>query len=185
MPRIASAFIVMAIVVAVVLVMRTETGAEKPPGRMADAMSKELAHAPKGTLRPEAVLAIAPGPAGQPPKAAAAAARLSPRLREYRDARELKPIYDKLVHLDHPTGEEQWMLASILQGCARVTEDEPDRFKLGTIGDAAARERFLASLPASDPSREQRIAAFDQVNYDRCGDLRKLDVSRKQIQDLY
>ncbi|HSS26711.1 MAG TPA: hypothetical protein VLL50_02055, partial [Usitatibacter sp.] len=178
MPRFAAAFIAMAIVIAAVLVARSETGTDKPPGRMADAISKELAHAPKGSLRPEAVLAIAPKQSA-PPKTVSVTAGLSPRLREYRDARELKPLYDRLARLDHPTGEEQWMLASILQGCARVAEDEPDRFKLGQIGDAGARERFLASLPEKDPARNQRVAAFDQVNYDRCGDLRKMDISRK------
>ncbi|HXF80077.1 MAG TPA: hypothetical protein VN598_14500 [Usitatibacter sp.] len=185
MPKIAAAFIAMAIVIALVLIARGEAGPEKP-GRMADSISKELARGPKGSLAPEAVLAIAPrgGPRKAPP-ASAAADRLSPLLREYMKAKELKPLYERLKSLEHPTGEEQWMLASILQRCARVAENEPDRWKRGKIGDAGARERFLASLPASDPNREQRIAAFDQVNYDSCGDLDKLEISRKQIRDLY
>ena len=40
MPRFAAAFIAMAIVIAVVLVARSETGTDKPPGRTADAISK-------------------------------------------------------------------------------------------------------------------------------------------------
>lgn len=186
MPKIAGAFIAMAIVIAGVLVMRTETGADKPPGRMADALSKELAQAPKGTLRPEAVLAIAPNRSGpHPAPFTPPDARLSPLLREYMRAKELAPLYERLKRLEHPTGEEQWMLASILQRCARVAEDEPERFKRAKIGDAGARERFLAALPANDPNRDRRIAAFDQVNYDSCGDLVKLDVTRKQLRDLY
>jgi hypothetical protein len=174
----------MAIVIAAVLVARSQAGGDKPD-RSADAISKDLARGPKGTLRPEAVLAIAPRRSSPPANASTASTRLSPLLREYRDAKELKPLYDRLSRLEHPSGEEQWMLASILQGCARVAEDEPDRWKLGKIGDSGARDRFLASLPANDPARDQRLAAFEQVNYDRCGDLRKLDIHRKQIQDLY
>ena len=94
MPKIAGAFIAMAIVIAGVLVMRTETGADKPPGRMADALSKELAQAPKGTLRPEAVLAIAPNRSGpHPAPFTPPDARLSPLLREYMRAKELAPLY--------------------------------------------------------------------------------------------
>ncbi|HST01488.1 MAG TPA: hypothetical protein VLJ84_07505 [Usitatibacter sp.] len=185
MPRFVAAFIAMAIVIAAVLVARSETGTDKAPGRMADAVSKELAHAPKGSLRPEAVLAIAPRRSALPPKETQSISRLSPLLREFQKVKELKPLYERLPRLQHPNGEEQWMLATILQRCARIAEDEPDRFKRGKIGDAGARERFLASLPAKDSQRDLRIAAFDQMNYDSCGDLTQLEVKRKDIQDLF
>jgi hypothetical protein len=183
MPRFAAAFIAMAIVIAAVLVARSETGSDKPPGPLTDAISKELAHAPRGTLRPDAVLAIAPKRLAKPNEAPADS-RLSPLLREYQKAKELKPLYERLSRLQHPNGEERWMLASILQRCARIADDEPDRIKRGKIGDAGARERFLASLPDKDPRRDQRIAAFDQMNYDSCGDLTQLEVKRKDIRDL-
>src|SRR4051812_27531903 len=114
--------VAIAIVIAVGIFVRSETGLEKLPDRLADAVSV----APKGSLRPEAVLAITPRSGSNVQARPEAAARLSPLLREYRDAKELKPIHQRLSHLEHPTGEEQWMLASILQNCARVAEDEPD-----------------------------------------------------------
>jgi hypothetical protein len=168
-------------VTALVLIARSGAG----PGKESDRVVSAISIAQKGSLPPEAVLAIAPRSDAKAQARTASAAAISPLLRDYINAKEVKPIYERLSKIEHPTGEEQWMLASILQSCARVAEDEPDRVKRGKIGDAGARDRFLAALPPNDPVREQRIAAFDQVNYDRCGDLAKLDVTRKQIRDLY
>jgi hypothetical protein len=76
------------------------------------------------------------------------------------------------------------MLAQILQRCAKFAEDEPERFKPWKLGGAEARNRFAASLAPNDPDRDKRLAAFDGVNYDPCGDLSNLEMSRKDLRAL-
>ena len=135
----------------------------------------------RGSLAPEAVLAIAP------PKRvgeSAPARKLPPSLQEYYEAKSYAAIHARLSKSTNRTGEENWMLAQILQRCARFAEDEPDRFKPSKLGGPQARARFAASLPANDPDRDKRLAAFDGINFDPCGDLSNIEMSRKDLRAL-
>ena len=82
--------------------------------------------AKRGTLTPDAVLAIAPP---KRTEAAAPARRLSPSLQEFYESKSYAALHARLSKSTARTGEEDWMLAQILQRCAKVAEDEPERFK--------------------------------------------------------
>jgi hypothetical protein len=137
---------------------------------------------PRGTLTPDAVLSIAPRTGAVGP--ASSARKLPPLLQEYYDAKSYASLYARLSKSTARTGEENWMLEQMLERCAKLAEDEPERFKRSKLGDPGARARFAASLPPNDPDREKRLAAFDGINYDPCGDLANLEMSRKDLRAL-
>ncbi|HEX4331929.1 MAG TPA: hypothetical protein VH040_07315 [Usitatibacter sp.] len=181
MPKIAAAFIAMAIVIALVLVERSQAGAQKP-WRMADRASNGLARGSKGPLGPDAVLAISPRSAG-PPRTASS--QISVSAKEYYEGRNYAPLYERLSR-GNRTPEEDWVLAKILEFCAMIPDEVPR-------GAAAAsrevvegrRAQFAAALSPSDPDREKRLAAFDVATRNRCQDLPHLQSTRGEIDDLY
>ncbi len=138
--------------------------------------------AKRGTLTPDAVLSIAPPKRGAiettPPR------KLTPALQEFDDAKSYAAIYARLSKSTTRTGEENWMLAQILNRCAKIAENEPERFKQSKLGTPEARTRFAASLGANDPDRDKRLAAFDAVNFDSCGELSNIETSRKDLRVL-
>jgi hypothetical protein len=136
------------------------------------------------SLSTDAVLSIVPG-AKRSLSAAPTPPALSPAMREYVKAREYKPVYDRLRNAATRTAEEDYILAEILERCAKVTDRKDDwggnKWKLG---GPEARARFLASLPEKDPARAKRLAAFDDINYDRCAGIADVSVTEKEIRDL-
>jgi hypothetical protein len=181
MRRIVGALIVMAIVIAAVLFARRETGAERPE-KIAEMVSKQLATAPKGSLTPEAVLAIAPRSTGTTPRADF---QLSPSVRELYEGKNYAATYARLSKGPR-TPEENWILAKILEYCAMIPGEAP-RGQAKPLKDVVAerRARFAASLSASDADREKRLAAFDNVMRNPCEDLQQLKSTREEIEALY
>src|SRR5260221_2049113 len=140
-------------------------------------------NAARGSLSPDAVLSIAPRAQG----AAAPIspnARLSPLLQEYRATKSYATLYARLSKNEARSAEEQWLLAQILQSCAKFTDADFPRGKRWTLGDPQSRDRFIAALGANDPDRDKRVAAFDAINYDPCGSIASLEVTRKDIREL-
>lgn len=137
--------------------------------------------AAKGSLAPDAVLAIAPRARGAP---AVSLRPLPPLLQEFYSAKTYGALYARLKASTSRTPEEQWMLAEILARCAKVTDDESSRSARARLGSPESRSRFVASLAPNDPDRERRIAAFDQVNFDECQGLAGVETSRKEIRAL-
>ena len=167
MPKIAAAFIVMAIVIAAVLIARSQTGAERPE-RTAEFVSKQLAKAPRGSLTPEAVMAIAPRAANG--RAMGIESRMSPSLREFASARTYQALFDRLSRSTNRTPEEDWILRTIMVECtsrAQVKKTIP-RF---AEPFEEKRRRFVSALDANDPDRDKRLAAFDLAWGDRCQGL--------------
>jgi hypothetical protein len=180
MKKVLGAFVVMVLVIVGVLVARTQTGAERPE-KMAEMVSSQLSKAPKGSLNPDAVLAIAPRSremVKEPTR------QLSPAVREYQAAKSFAASYARLKDSKSRTPEENWLLAEILQACATITDDASSRRAPETFGPEA-RARFVASLAPNDPDRDRRIAAFDRVNFDRCEGLQDVKATRKEIRALY
>jgi hypothetical protein len=181
MPKMA--LIALAILVAVLaaVVALYSTGGLDSGGRISRAAKDDGAHG-KGTLLPDAVLSIAPRSGSAPIQSPAR--KLPPSLQEFHDAKSYAAIHARLSKSTTRTGEEDWMLAQILQRCAKFAEDEPERFKPWKLGTPEARTRFAASLAANDPDRDKRLAAFDGVNFDPCGDLSNIEMSRKDLRAL-
>lgn len=100
---------------------------------------------------------------------------------EYLGARDYRILYDRLAQsAEGQTAEGKLVLYEILRQCATITEGRRPGFKASPPN----RDEFIRSIPASDPQRERRIAAFDAYAQDHCrgfegtvvrhGDLMKL-----------
>ena len=166
MPKIAAAFIVMAIVIAAVLIARSETGAERPD-KTAEMVSKHLAKTPRGSLRPEAVLAISPGKSSLAP---AASQKLSADFREMLAAPTYGPLFARLSSMPDRNPEQQWMLSRILYRCGRVDpkEPQPKNASYKPVPAEDARAKFIASLDPDDPDYAKRVASYDSIRRDHC-----------------
>jgi hypothetical protein len=91
-------------------------------------------------------------------------------MREFLAAKQYRALYDRLkTSAEGTTAEGAYVLYEIANRCATIT-DRPAR---RTFGNAAKpldqrRDEFLAALQSTDPMREKRVAAFEEVNTNRC-----------------
>ena len=118
-----------------------------------------------GPARPETATAAAAGARPANPLGVAKVPVRATLFNEYLQARQYRAIYDRL--LSPPVGETaegRLVLYEILRNCATVTEGR--RYRWGPR--TPSREQFLAGLPATDPQRDRRIAAFEEFTADRC-----------------
>jgi hypothetical protein len=143
-----------AAVLAVVFVMRDGVAYRKPEADPAITWSSaEKRHAP------EVVLAISPR--AQPPKLPdtppVSKPRLSASMQEYLSDQPFRSLFERLRDSVSRTPEEDYLLAEILERCAK-----------GTPRPEGARAQFVASIAPSDPQRERRIAAWDAFHAPRC-----------------
>lgn len=84
---------------------------------------------------------------------------------EYLRAREYKALYDRLVSsAEGRTSEGRLVLYEILKACT-------DAARRGSRVGMPPRDQFLTRVAATDPQREQRIAAYDEFSRDRCAGL--------------
>lgn len=89
---------------------------------------------------------------------------------EFLAARQYRALYDRLKSsAEGTTAEGAYVLYEIAKRCATIT-DRPAR---RTYGNAAKpleqrRDEFLAALQPTDPLREKRVAAFEEVNTSPC-----------------
>lgn len=88
---------------------------------------------------------------------------------EYLAAKQYRALYDRLKgSAEGSTAEGAYVLYEIANKCATIT-DRPRR----SWGAAAKpleqrRDEFLAALQPTDPLRDKRVAAFEEVNANRC-----------------
>lgn len=120
---------------------------------------------------PDVVLAIKPGAArAVDHRPAAPVFAISPVMQEFRDAKSLKSLYDRLSAAAGRTPEEAYVLAEILNRCAKVTDRIRDPRRQPDEA-ARARERFLATIAEKDSNRQARVAAYDAAYVDRCAGI--------------
>jgi hypothetical protein len=132
-------------------------------------------------LPTDAVLAIAPGIAASKP---VSSARMSAVLQQFSTTKTFKDLYERLDKSTARTPEENWVLAQMLEQCAKITEEKADRGPRWALGGEEAKRRFVASVSEKDPNRAKRIAAFDQMNHDLCAGVADVEVSQKDIRKL-
>jgi hypothetical protein len=146
-----------------------------PPGPVA------AKPAPAAKASSDVVLSIAPG-LKRTTALPAVETKVSPLMREIRAAGDLKPIFDRLRALGNPTAEEKYVLATLLERCAQVTDRKQTvvPYKIET----QTREQFAASLPPRAPNREKRIAAYDIAMADHCKGLRSVETTQQEIRDM-
>jgi len=118
-----------------------------------------------GKLDASSVLAIDPRTPGKRPPVPVRQTLTS----EYLAAKQYRALYDRLKSSpEGTTAEGAYVLYEIANRCAVIT-DRPRR-------NAAAapkpleqrRDEFLASLQPTDPLRDKRVAAFEEVNTNKC-----------------
>lgn len=132
-----------------------------------------------------AVLSIVPG-ANRTPVRKVEAKPISPLMKEYSKAGDYKALYDRLRAMDPRTAEETYVLAKLLEQCAKHTDvKDGTASQRSKVDRAVWRERFLATVSETDPNRDRRIAAFDEVSVDRCGRLFDVATTQKDVRGLF
>jgi hypothetical protein len=126
------------------------------------------------------VLAIDPRARG---KNAAPAPRRT-LFNEFLKSKNYKSLYDRLKNSpEGKTGEGEYVLYQILARCATVT-DRTGRQPRNQATSDQKREDFVASIPDSDPQRDKRIAAFDDVTANRCAGMEDVKVTQADLNKL-
>jgi len=133
-------------------------------------------------LSPEAVLAIKPG--GAPAtRAKLDVSRVSPLMQELYAGKNWKALHERLRDAPSRTAEESYVLAALLERCAKVT-DRKAPYPQKPANRDEDRKRFLATVSGKDPNAAQRIAAYDRVNTDRCEGFAGVVTAEAELRDL-
>lgn len=132
----------------------------------------------------EVVLSIVPGAARRASAPAGTVPALSPLMAEVSAARDYRPIYDRIVAKANRTPEESYVLADLLERCAKVAERNSRNTARMTMAGEEPRKRFLASLSDKDPQRDKRLAAFEVLARDPCEGMVGVETTEKAIRDL-
>ena len=102
---------------------------------------------------------------------------------EYLKSRKYKAIYDRLIHSpEGETAEGRYVLYDIMRNCATITERTTRQPIVRTTDQK--RDQFLASLPETDPQRDKRIAAFDNVATNKCAGLEGLTITQSALGNM-
>jgi hypothetical protein len=148
------------------------------PATPSEARAAALAPAPK--LGTSAVLAI--DPRNSAARRGANTARHS-LFNEYLAAKSYKAIFDRLSGSpEGETGEGRYILYDILRKCATITERTSRQPIVRTAEQR--RDQFLAALPANDPQRDKRIAAFEEVAINRCAGMEGVTITQAALNNM-
>jgi hypothetical protein len=153
------------------------TGGSQPPS-MTEAKAASVPGAPK--LSAAAVLSI-------DPRNRMAGAAAKPRVTlytEFQGSKGYKALYDRLAGSPEGQTPEGWYVQyEILRKCATITDRNPRTQPVVRTTDQK-RDEFLATLPANDPQRDKRIAAFDDVTTNRCAGLENVQIRQADLNKL-
>lgn len=145
-----------------------------PRANRVEASAATVASPPR--LGAAAVLAIDPRNQGQ--RNAAVAPRHT-IFNEYLAAKSYKALYDRLKGPEGQTPEGGYVLYDILRKCATITDRKPNQPVVRTAEQR--RDQFLASIPETDPQRDKRIAAYENVSSNRCAGLENVSISQADL----
>lgn len=151
-----------------------ETAAAPAPGATG---ARAALMVPPTKLGAAAVLSI--DPRANPLKGATPKARAT-LLGEFLAARQYRALYDRLKSSpEGQTREGLYVMYEILQRCATVTERTSRRPLVRT--NEQKRDEFVAGIPANDPMRDKRIAAFDDVAANRCAGMEGVSITQADL----
>lgn len=115
------------------------------------------------------------------------AAAVPPSLtREFLESKHYRALYDRLKSsAEGATPEGAYVLYEIAQRCATVS----DRTGRRNFGGAPKpleqrREEFLAAIPPNDPLRDKRLAAFEDVNVNKCAGFEGFTLAQADLRKL-
>jgi|GEM_PF-1196799 len=134
---------------------------------------------PEAKLGAASVLSIDPRNAS--PKVRAAPIPRVTLFGEYLAAKSYKALYERLKNSEVQTPEAWYVMYEMLRRCATVTERttrQPPR------PAEQKRDEFVAAISATDPLRERRIAAFDDVTANRCAGLEGITLTQADLNKM-
>jgi hypothetical protein len=134
-----------------------------------------------GSAKLGALSVLAIDPRANPLKSAA-----RPRVSLFNDylrAKSYKAIYDRLKSSpEGNTPEGQYVLYDLLRKCANITDRNPRQPIVRSTEQK--RDDFLAALPANDPQRDARLAAYDEVAINRCAGMENVTIAQADLNKL-
>jgi hypothetical protein len=102
---------------------------------------------------------------------------------EFLRAKSFKALYDRIRNGPEGQTPEGWyVMYEMLRRCANVT----DRTSRAPAPPATGqkREEFIASIPDTDPMRDKRIAAYDDVAANRCAGMEGITIAQADLDKL-
>ena len=150
-----------------------------------EAVKREASVTVTRRLAPDAVLSIKPGAPMKSAVVPAGATRVSPLLQEYYAGKGWKALYDRLRDAPARTAEESYLMAEMLDRCAKVTDRKFASTWIKPGNRDEERKRFLATVSEKDPNAAQRIAAHDKMgSVSRCEGFDGVTTTEGEIRDL-
>jgi hypothetical protein len=105
-------------------------------------------------------------------------------LRRYLAAKNYKAIYERLKNSAEGQTPEGWyVMYEMLRRCATVTE-RTSRAPQMARPNEQKRDEFVAALAPTDPLRDKRIAAYDDVNTNRCAGMEGVTVAQADLNKM-
>jgi hypothetical protein len=157
----------------------------KKPAEVAAAPQGASIAAPAATgdkLSASSVLKIDPKVRSTPPAAAIAPKVIaSPDMLQYRDKKDWPQLYQRLKS-GSQTPEAQFLQAELLDRCAK--RPPPTDGKPAPDTREMRREKFVQTLAGTDAQKKARLAAYDALNTDACGELRAIDYVKDDVARL-
>jgi len=100
---------------------------------------------------------------------------------DFLKARQYRAIYDRLLNsAEGETAEGRLVAWEILRTCATVTEGRRYSYR----PPVPKREDFVATISATDPQREQRIAAYDEFTTNRCQGFEGVAITQAALDQM-
>jgi hypothetical protein len=107
---------------------------------------------------------------------------VSPLYAQFVGEKPFRALYDHLKSTaEGQTPEGQYLLYEILRRCANVSDRTTQRPPTRAV---PKREEFVAGLSPADPQREKRLAAFDQMEANRCAGFDNVTVTQAELNRL-
>jgi hypothetical protein len=151
--------------------------------RVQRAISAAVPAAAPGKLSAAAVLVIDPKPAIPFKTVAAVPATAASIGQQLAGAKQYKPLFDRLSFPAEGESPEGWYAKYvILRSCASVTDRQRGGPRPATPEER--RQRFLSGLSEIDTQRPLRIAAFEQLDENRCVGLEQITTTESELSQL-
>ncbi len=105
---------------------------------------------------------------------------LSAEMQLFREKKDWPLVYQRAKN-GPQTGEALYLQAELLERCAKRPPDDPKK-----IEDTreVKREKFIETLSGKDEQKAARIAAYDALNVDACGELKSIEYSKDEVTRL-
>jgi len=116
------------------------------------------------------------------PLKTAAAPRVS-LFNEYLGTKKYRALYDRLKNSpEGQTADGEYVLYEILRKCATITDRDMRRPMVRTSDQK--RDEFVKSIADTDPQRDKRIAAFDEVTVNKCAGMEGTTITQGDLNKM-